>query len=191
MSDQLERLLSANKELQDNMEVLQTELGRKETEFEKLLHERYSVRSCGNISTVSYNSSNSTSWEVKECVEEKPFIYKFPGFIVALKNNKQTKKKTRSFWHTVGRENRCIWQHSSLVFYFSQRSFNSEIPRGEDCRGRGKSWRSAEARTERITRNENETQERTCEGKHTMTFTSEIVFEFLSGKLRHGPKSVV
>ena len=41
MSDQLERLLSANKELQDNMEVLQTELGRKQTEFEKLLEERY------------------------------------------------------------------------------------------------------------------------------------------------------
>ena len=41
MSDQLERLLSANKELQDNMEVLQTELGRKQTEFEKLLDERY------------------------------------------------------------------------------------------------------------------------------------------------------
>lgn len=40
MSDQLERLLSANKELQDNMEVLQTELGRKQTEFEKLLDER-------------------------------------------------------------------------------------------------------------------------------------------------------
>ena len=55
MSDQLERLLSANKELQDNMEVLQTELGRKQTEFEKLLHERY-FRSCGNISTVSYKS---------------------------------------------------------------------------------------------------------------------------------------
>lgn len=41
MSDQLERLLSANKELQDNMEVLQTELGRKQMEFEKLLEERY------------------------------------------------------------------------------------------------------------------------------------------------------
>ena len=44
MSDQLERLLSANKELQDNMEVLQTELGRKQTEFEKLLDERYELR---------------------------------------------------------------------------------------------------------------------------------------------------
>ena len=41
MSDQLERLLSANKEIQDNMEVLQTGLGRKQTEFEKLLDERY------------------------------------------------------------------------------------------------------------------------------------------------------
>ena len=41
MSDQLERLLSANKELQENMEVLQTELGRKQMEFEKLLDERY------------------------------------------------------------------------------------------------------------------------------------------------------
>ena len=49
MSDQLERLLSANKELQDNMEVLQTELGRKQTEFEKLLDERY-FRRCGNSS---------------------------------------------------------------------------------------------------------------------------------------------
>ena len=45
----LERLLSANKELQDNMEVLQTELGRKQTEFEKLLDERY-FRRCGNSS---------------------------------------------------------------------------------------------------------------------------------------------
>ena len=45
MSDQLERLLSANKELQDNMEVLQTELGRKQTELGKLLDERY-FRNC-------------------------------------------------------------------------------------------------------------------------------------------------
>ncbi|XP_022799550.1 coiled-coil domain-containing protein 150-like [Stylophora pistillata] len=40
MSVQLERLLSANKELQDNIEVLQTELGRKQVEFEKLLEAR-------------------------------------------------------------------------------------------------------------------------------------------------------
>ena len=41
MTDQLERLLSANKELQDNMEVLQTELGRKQVEYDNLLGERY------------------------------------------------------------------------------------------------------------------------------------------------------
>ena len=41
MTDQLERLLSANKELQDNMEVLQTELGRKQVEYDNLLEERY------------------------------------------------------------------------------------------------------------------------------------------------------
>jgi len=32
---------------------------------------------------------------VKECVEEKPFIYKLPGFIVAFKNNEQTKQKNK------------------------------------------------------------------------------------------------
>lgn len=41
MKDQLERLLSSNKDLQDNMEVLQTELGRKQVEYENLLEERY------------------------------------------------------------------------------------------------------------------------------------------------------
>ena len=41
MTDQLERLLSANKELQDNMEVLQTELGRKQVEYDNLREERY------------------------------------------------------------------------------------------------------------------------------------------------------
>ena len=41
MTDQLERLLSANKELQDNMEVLQTELGRKQVDYNNLLEERY------------------------------------------------------------------------------------------------------------------------------------------------------
>ena len=41
MTDQLERLLSANKELQDNMEVLQTELGRKQVDYDNLLEERY------------------------------------------------------------------------------------------------------------------------------------------------------
>ncbi|CAH3038566.1 unnamed protein product [Porites lobata] len=40
MTDQLERLLSANKELQDNMEVLQTELGRKQVEYDNLREER-------------------------------------------------------------------------------------------------------------------------------------------------------
>lgn len=55
MSDQLERLLSANKELQDNMEVLQTELGRKQTEFEKLLDERY-FRSRRNSSFKAWES---------------------------------------------------------------------------------------------------------------------------------------
>ena len=68
MSDQLERLLSANKELQDNMEVLQTELGRKQTEFEKLLDERY-FRNCGNSSFLLFlrswwpvNSLSSRVW---------------------------------------------------------------------------------------------------------------------------------
>ena len=41
MTDQLERLLSANKELQDNTEVLQTELGRKQVEYDNLREERY------------------------------------------------------------------------------------------------------------------------------------------------------
>lgn len=41
MTEQLERLLTANKELQDNVEVLQTELGRKQVEYEKLQEERY------------------------------------------------------------------------------------------------------------------------------------------------------
>lgn len=40
MTEQLERLLSANRELQDNMEVLQTELGRKQVAYDNLLEER-------------------------------------------------------------------------------------------------------------------------------------------------------
>ena len=41
MTEQLGRLLSANKELQDGMEMLQTELGRKQAAYDKLLEGRY------------------------------------------------------------------------------------------------------------------------------------------------------
>lgn len=61
MSVQLERLLSANKELQDNIEVLQTELGRKQVEFEKLLEGRnHQIR----------ESREQKAAEVEERVEE-------------------------------------------------------------------------------------------------------------------------
>ena len=41
MTEQLGRLLSANRELQDGMEMLQTELGRKQAAYDKLLEGRY------------------------------------------------------------------------------------------------------------------------------------------------------
>ena len=45
MTEQLGRLLSANKELQDGMEMLQTELGRKQAAYDKLLEGRYTKSS--------------------------------------------------------------------------------------------------------------------------------------------------
>lgn len=45
MTEQLGRLLSANKELQDGMEMLQTELGRKQAAYDKLLEGRYAYNS--------------------------------------------------------------------------------------------------------------------------------------------------